>query len=304
MQTNSFRKQPKNSGTSLFFSVARIPILTANTFLRKVLPSSWAEPEFPGFTAAVWINDPNDNGDGTGVDAETDRDVRSRGSKRLIPFATWTGAYFEDLVVDDERVVAVLNSGGIGGGLLWNALRSSLVSSTNSRSCPNESDCVNDDDDDDDNNNSNSNEIDSVIIRLGRFARAWIGSWFLGYDSRKLRYRLELIADRRVPHVMLYAPKTTIVESVAANASPAAAAAASRTTTSRMEPFVNEALNANVRVRLYEYVSGEGDNGGEEHVRLLLDDVGEHAGLEVHQNVRYLMENLCGKPTANQFTCL
>jgi len=161
--------------------------------------------------------------------------------------------------------------------------------------------------DNNDNDNDNNNEIDSVIIRLGRFARAWIGSWFLSYDSRKLRYRLELIADRRVPHVMLYAPKTTIVESVAANASPAAPAAtatASRTTTSRMEPFVNEALNANVRVRLYEYVSGEGDNGGEEHVRLLLDDVGEHAGLEVHQNVRYLMENLCGKPTANQFTCL
>lgn len=66
-----------------------------------------------------------------------------------------------------------------------------------------------------------------------------------------------------------------------------------------MEPFVNEALNAKVRVRLYEYYSGE-----EVHERLLLDDVGEHAGLEVHQNVQYLVDNLCGKPTANQFTCL
>ena len=88
-------------------------------------------------------------------------------------------------------------------------------------------------------------------------------------------------------------------------------------------------------MRLYEYYyddnddndnnkdgddDDDGDNGGEdlkrsrldgsrssssrERVRLLIDDIGEHAGLEIHQNVQYLVDNLCGKQTANRFVCL
>ena len=72
-----------------------------------------------------------------------------------------------------------------------------------------------------------------------------------------------------------------------------------------MELFVNEALNAKVHMRLYEYYYSNDDDGDKEHnVRLLIDDVGEHAGLEVHQNVQYLVDNLCGKATANKFVCL
>ena len=70
-----------------------------------------------------------------------------------------------------------------------------------------------------------------------------------------------------------------------------------------MEPFVNEALNAKIHMRLYEYYYSD-DDSTKEHVRLLIDDVGEHAGLEVHENVEYLVDNLCGKPTANKLICL
>jgi tocopherol cyclase len=83
-------------------------------------------------------------------------------------------------------------------------------------------------------------------------------------------YRIELRVDRRVPHVMLYAPVNF----------------------TRMEPFVNEALHARVHMRLFK--NGE----------LLVDDVGEHAGLEVHKDVEYLVDNICGKPTANKLICL
>jgi len=263
MQTNSFRKQSENLGTSLFFSVARIPILT--TYLRKLLPKSWSELEFPGFTAAVWLNTAERNNDPTSKD---DHDLSSgntkKDSERLIPFATWTGAYFEDLTVDDERIVAVLNSGGIGGGF-WGSMSTTRFDDAGR----------------------------SMIIRGGRFVRAWIGSFFVNYDSAKLRYRLEIVADRRVPHVLLYAPKTTNIYD--ANDDKIV------TTTSKMEPFVNEALNAKVHVRLFEYYL---DDDGTEYKRLLLDDIGEQAGLEVHQNVQYLMDNVCGKVTANRFMCL
>lgn len=62
IQTNSFAKHP---GTSLFFSVARIPTLGT---------------EFPGFTAAVW----HDN--------------------ILVPFASYTGASFEILDVNEKEI--------------------------------------------------------------------------------------------------------------------------------------------------------------------------------------------------------
>jgi len=271
MQTNSFRKPPHDLGTSLFFSVAKVPILT--THLRKILPKSLSELEFPGFTAALWLNvvdgkdDPisNENHDIPPIDTSKIR-------KKLIPFATWTGAYFEDLVVEDKRVVATLNSGGIGIGFWGNHRSSSTKSATGT--------------------GDKNDDVDRPIIRAGRFLRAWIGSWFLNYDSRKLRYRLELVADRRVPHVLLYAPKKTTV--IDGNKS-------SISTTSKMEPFVNEALNAKIHVRLFEYYRAD---DGKEHEQLLLDDLGEHAGLEVHQNVQYLIDNICGKAKANILMCL
>ncbi len=221
IQTNSF---PRYKGSSLFFSVARIPILGReesegfslfDVLRKRFLPYL----EFPGFTAAVWLHE----------------------TKRLIPFATWSGAYFEDLHVTEESVSVTVHSGGIGTN--W---------STDER------------------------EASSVLLRATRYVKAWVGSWFLEYDSRLVRYKLELQADRRVPHVMLYAPKTTKgTGSVTA-------------TTSKMEPFVNEALQAKVALRLVEYFLDGTEN-------VLLDDLGEHAGLEVHQNVQYLVDHLCGK---------
>jgi len=215
MQTNSF---PQHVGSSLFFSVARIPILGREesegfSLVDFVRQRFLQELEFPGFTAAVWLHD----------------------TKRLIPFATWSGAYFEDLKVTEEFVSVTMDSGGIG--------------------------------------NWNTDETSSVLLRATRYIKAWVGSWFLDYDSRLLRYKLELQADRRVPHVMLYAPKTT---------------KGTTATTSKMEPFVNEALQAKVVVRLVEYFLDGTEN-------VLLEDVGEHAGLEVHQNVQYLVDHLCGK---------
>jgi hypothetical protein len=293
MQTNAFRN---NAGTSLFFSVARIPILTN---LRKFLPRSWTELEFPGFTAAVLLDGveggaaaTNDDPTGDGNQIENDdasssspsSNMNNNITKMLIPFATWTGAYFEDLIVEDDRVVATLNSGGIGGGFWDRSPRSS----------------------------SSKDDVAglAIIIRVVRFVKAWIGSWFLEYDSRKLRYKLELVADRRVPHVLLYAPKTTIT-SAASNGNNGqnnnnniyykSSITSAATTTSKMEPFVNEALNAKITVRLFEYYRSD---DGTEYERLLLDDVGEHAGLEVHQNVQYLVDNLCGKAKANVFMCL
>jgi len=286
MQTNAFRKNI-NVGTSLFFSVARIPILTNLRKFIQFLPRSWTELEFPGFTAAVLLN-----GSVEGAAAANDASSTSSSSvtgyanntvttKRLIPFATWSGAYFEDLVVDDDRVVATLNSGGIGGGF-WGIFGSPQSSSSSSSS-------------EDDTTIVGSSA--AITIRFGRFVKAWTGSWFLNYDSRKLRYKLELVADRRVPHVLLYAPKTTITTSDTDNGTNAAATM----TTSKMEPFVNEALNAKIAVRLFEYYRSD---DGIEYERLLLDDVGEHAGLEVHQNVQYLVDNICGKAEANIFMCL
>ncbi|KAL7546561.1 hypothetical protein ACHAWF_009888 [Thalassiosira exigua] len=84
--------------------------------------------------------------------------------------------------------------------------------------------------------------------------------------------RMEVSVDRRgVPEVMLYAPVNF----------------------TRMAPFVSEALRARVRVRLF-------DEGG----RLVLDDVGEFGGLEVHGDVRWLVDNLCGGGNPNKILCL
>jgi hypothetical protein len=250
------------------------------------------EFEFPGFTAAILLINNNNHHD------NDDNDNRTTETKGLIPFATWTGAYFEKLIVDDERVIIELNSGSIRKGLvsiLWDHYYHYHDPSSS-----------------------------SIIILIGRYIRAWFGSWFITYDTRKLYYRLELIVNRKnVPHIMLYAPTTTIMKGTSSSTSNATTT--TTTISSKMKPFVNEALNAKVHMRLYEYYYDDnnnngvddGDNNGEdlkrsrsdgsrsrERVRLLIDDIGEHAGLEVHQNVQYLVDNLCGKSTANRFVCL
>ena len=60
-----------------------------------------------------------------------------------------------------------------------------------------------------------------------------------------------------------------------------------------MMPHVREALRARVHMRLFD---GRGN--------VLVDDVGLHAGLEVHGNVRWLVDNVCGRESANKFVCL
>lgn len=169
IQTNSFRKNP---GTSLFVSIARIPTPLFG----------W---EFPGFTAAIWHKG------------------------MLIPFATWSGAKFEELRVSEDEVYIVMRS---------------------SR-------------------------------RINRRKKI---------DSN---YRVEITVDRRnVPEVLLYAPVNF----------------------TRMEPFVWEALRATVHLRLTNYHSGE----------VYVDDVGDYAGLEVHGNVQWLVDNVCGKMPSSRIICL
>eukprot|EP00984_Skeletonema_dohrnii_P027296 scaffold16832_cov77-Skeletonema_dohrnii-CCMP3373.AAC.1 len=86
------------------------------------------------------------------------------------------------------------------------------------------------------------------------------------------KYRVEISVDRRnVPEVLLYAPVNF----------------------TRMEPFVWEALRATVHLRLLD---GKGN--------VIIDDMGDYAGLEVHGNVQYLVDNLCGKKNANKLICL
>ncbi|OEU14843.1 hypothetical protein FRACYDRAFT_241400 [Fragilariopsis cylindrus CCMP1102] len=242
IQTNSF---PNHIGTSLFFSYFNGSLLDQNS-----------EFEFPGFTAAVWLNSNNNNNNNNDDDPTiTTATETATATNRLIPFATWTGAFFEKLTIDDERVVIELNSGSIRKGLI-------------------------------------------------------------------IYYRLELIVNRKnVRHIMLYAPTTTttttIINGTSSLSSSTSNASTTTTTTisSKMKPFVNEALNAKVHLRLYEYYYDDNDNNindgddddtrsSRERVRLLIDDIGEHAGLEIHQNVQYLVDNLCGKPTANRFVCL
>lgn len=151
-------------GTSLFVSAARLPLFNM---------------ELPGFTAAVWHN-------GT-----------------LIPFATWSGARFEDMRISKEEVY--------------------------------------------------------IAMRSSRRRR------------QKNQFRVEITVDRRgVPEALLYAPVKT-----------------------RMTPFVLEALQARVHMRLFD---GQG--------QVLVDDVGEHTGLEVHGKVQWLVDNLCGKKTASGILCL
>ena len=153
----------KTPGTSLFVSIARLPLFGL---------------ELPGFTAAVWHN------------------------STLIPFATWTGAKFDDLRISEDEV--------------YIAMRSSRLQRSNG-------------------------------------------------------YRLEITVDRRnVPEVLLYAPVNF----------------------TKMEPFVLEALQAKVHMRLSD---GNGD--------VLVEDTGEYAGLEVHGDVRWLVDNVCGKETAKK-VCL
>jgi hypothetical protein len=298
MQTNSFASRfHRERGTSLFFSVARIPVLTNHWWWWW-----WWFPrlEFPGFTAAVWLGrTDNDN-------TITNNNNATADQNSLIPFATWTGAYFEKLHVDEDRVVAVLHSGvWLGAGSLSEVLWGESAAAAQNDSSSNSS------------SNNSSNNV-GFLVRLGRLARAWIGSWCVGYDARTVRYKLELEADRKVPHVMLYAPKTTtrVVGSGVDdekhnnnNHSSSTSSSTTRSSTSKMEPFVNEALNAKIRVRLVEYSRSSSLSFGgavleEEEERVLLDDVGEHAGLEVHQNVRYLVDNLCGNPTSNPLACL
>ncbi|KAL3787673.1 hypothetical protein ACHAWO_000473 [Cyclotella atomus] len=163
IQTNSFRNNP---GTSLFVSIARIPIPLFG----------W---ELPGFTAAVWHDD------------------------NLIPFATWSGARFEELRVSKDEV--------------------------------------------------------RIVIRSGK-------------RNDKSNYRVELIVDRRdVPEVLLYAPVNH----------------------TKMEPFVSEALRARVHMRLTSF-KGE----------ILIDDVGDNTGLEVHGEVQWLVDNVCEKMSKKSLICL
>ncbi|KAL7459677.1 hypothetical protein ACHAWC_011552 [Mediolabrus comicus] len=171
IQTNNFRNNP---GTSLFVSIARIP----TPFFRL---------EFPGFTAAIWHQ-----GD-------------------LIPFATWSGATFDDLRISKEEVYISMTSSKRGG--LW------------------------------------------------------------GRKKKSRHYRVEISVNRRnVPEVLLYAPVNF----------------------TRMEPFVWEALQATVHLRLLD------DRGN-----VIIDDRGDYAGLEVHGNkVQWLVDNLCGRKTANHLICL
>ena len=120
----------------------------------------------------------------------------------MIPFATWTGAKFDDLRISEDEV--------------YIAMRSSR-------------------------------------------------------HQRSNGYRLEITVDRRnVPEVLLYAPVNF----------------------TKMEPFVLEALQAKVHMRLSD---GNGD--------VLVEDTGEYAGLEVHGDVRWLVDNVCGKETAKK-VCL
>ena len=60
-----------------------------------------------------------------------------------------------------------------------------------------------------------------------------------------------------------------------------------------MSPFVSEALQAQVNLRLL-------DSNGD----VVVDDVGDYAGLEVHGNVKWLVDNVCGKETAKRLICL
>ena len=162
IQSNSFAKNP---GTSLFVSIAQIPLFGM---------------KLPGFTTAIWHN-------GT-----------------LIPFATWSGAKFEDMRISKEEVYVAMRSGG---------------------------------------------------RRRSDFG-----------------YRMEITVDRRnVPEVLLYAPVNF----------------------TQMAPFVLEALQATVHVRLFD-----------RHGSVLLDDVGKYAGLEVHGNAQWLVDNVCGKKSANRVFCL
>ena len=81
-----------------------------------------------------------------------------------------------------------------------------------------------------------------------------------------------MTVDRRnVPEVLLYAPVNF----------------------TSMQPFVSEALQATVHTRL---LNSKGD--------ILVDDIGDYAGLEVHGNAQWLVDNVCGKKTANKFICL
>lgn len=85
-------------------------------------------------------------------------------------------------------------------------------------------------------------------------------------------HRVEITVDRiDVPEVLLYAPKNF----------------------SRMEPLVWEALRGTVHLRLL--------NVNEE---VVLDEIGTNAGLEVHGDVDWLVDNMCGKKSANRFVCL
>ena len=169
IQTNSFSNNP---GTSLFVSIARVPI-----------PFGW---EFPGFTAAIWHK------------------------RNLIPFATWSGAKFEDLRVSKDEVFISMRSGR------------------------------------------------QIIDE---------------HKKSKRIYCVEITVNRQnVPEVLLYAPVNF----------------------SRMEPFVWEALRATVHLRLTDCYSGE----------VLIEDTGDYAGLEVHGDVRWLVDNVCGKTHANRLICL
>lgn len=88
---------------------------------------------------------------------------------------------------------------------------------------------------------------------------------------KKCRHRVEIAVDRRgVPEALLYAPVNF----------------------ERMAPFVREALQARVHMRLW--------NGND----LVVDDFGGQCGLEVRGDAGWLADNVCGKETAGRIVCL
>lgn len=104
-----------------------------------------------------------------------------------------------------------------------------------------------------------------IVMKSGRSIAWW--------RKKNSRYRVEITVDRHnVPEVLLYAPVNF----------------------TRMEPFVSEALRATVHLKLTDLNSGD----------ILIQDVGDNAGLEVLGNVKWLVDHVCGKMDKKSFICL
>jgi len=105
-----------------------------------------------------------------------------------------------------------------------------------------------------------------------RFEKLEITDDFVSVRLRGSGYVLDLKADRRVPHALLYGP----VDGIA------------------MVPSVEEALSATIHAVL----TRASDQA------VIFDDVGANAGLEVHGDVEWLADNICGQKLARWPICL